>query len=1316
MAARLEAFSQHVFLKAYEGRKKRLRFRLTMNELVGDITQKGYEKKRSKLIGAYFPQTAGKASRVSSEQLLDTTSPQTHRTGKVFQRGKMQKIHHKNPTLTLCASADVHTEAVQAALAKHKERKMAVPMPSKRRSLVVQTSMDAYTPPDTSSGSEGEGQGDGTSSSREGSISMEHWISRAIHGTSSTTTTSSTASSSSSSTRSGGSGAAGGRLADVLAQHVHISNHSAPPDVTGYTNNTDGIQVERTPAAGTGTGTGTAAPRPAPRYGNAELMETGDGVPVSSRVSAKIQQLVNTLKRPKRPPLREFFVDDFEELLEVQQPDPNLPKAEGAQMVALQGEQLGVVTNWPPSLEAALQRWGTISPKAPCLSTMDTNGKPLYVLTYGKLWSRSVKVAFNLLHKLGTKQEPLVRPGDRVALVFPNNDPAAFMTAFYGCLLAEVVPVPIEVPLTRKDAGSQQIGFLLGSCGVTVALTSDACHKGLPKSPTGEISQFKGWPKLLWFVTESKHLSKPPRDWFPHIKDANQDTAYIEYKTCKDGSVLGVTVMRISMLTHCQALTQTCSYTEAETIVNVLDFKKDVGLWHAVLTSVMNMMHVISIPYALMKVNPLSWIQKVCQYKAKVACVKSRDMHWALVAHRDQRDVNLSSLRMLLVADGSNPWSISSCDAFLNVFQTKGLKQEVICPCASSPEALTVAVRRYTTSPPGRGVLSMQGLSHGVIRVDSEEKLSVLTLQDVGSAMPGAVMCVVRPEGVPQLCKTDEIGELCVCTVATGTSYYGLTGMTKNTFEVFPVSNGGSPISEFPFTRTGLLGFIGPAGLIFVAGKMDGLMVVGGRRHNADDIVATALAVEPMKFVYRGRIAVFSITVLHDERIVVVAEQRPDSTEEDSFQWMSRVLQAIDGIHQVGVYCLALVPSNTLPKTPLGGIHLSETKQLFLEGALHPCNVLMCPHTCVTNLPKPRQKQPEIGPASVMVGNLVSGKRIAQASGRDLGQIEDNDQARKFLFLSEVLQWRAQTTPDHVLFTLLNSRGTVSSSLTCLQLHKRAEKVAALLAERGHLQDGDHVALVYPPGVDLIVAFYGCLYAGCVPITVRPPHPQNISTTLPTVKMIVEVSRSVCVMTSQLISKLLRSKEASAAVDVRTWPPVLDTDDLPKKKPPVLYRAADPDTLAYLDFSVSTTGMLAGVKGGVLLPSPVKRCWLTLMFWSSVYSGHQSILIPPSELEGNPSLWLSAVSQHKVRDTFCSYSVMELCTKGLGLQTDALKSRGLDLSRVRTCVVVAEERPRIALTQSFSKLFKDLGLHPRAVSTSFGCRVNLAICLQVGLL
>lgn len=44
-------------------------------------------------------------------------------------------------------STDIHTEAVQAALAKHKEEKMALPMPTKRRSAFVQSPIDTCTPP-----------------------------------------------------------------------------------------------------------------------------------------------------------------------------------------------------------------------------------------------------------------------------------------------------------------------------------------------------------------------------------------------------------------------------------------------------------------------------------------------------------------------------------------------------------------------------------------------------------------------------------------------------------------------------------------------------------------------------------------------------------------------------------------------------------------------------------------------------------------------------------------------------------------------------------------------------------------------------------------------------------------------------------------------------------------------------------------------------------------------------------------------------------------------------------------------------------------
>uniref|UniRef100_A0A8D0AXB3 Disco-interacting protein 2 homolog Bb n=1 Tax=Sander lucioperca TaxID=283035 RepID=A0A8D0AXB3_SANLU len=1248
----------------------------------GDITQKGYEKKRTKLLAPYIIQTPGKnplplffshghgPPPSSSSRYRERRSRRTHRSG-----GTRDDRYR----------SDIHSEAVQAALAKHKEEKMALPMPTKRRSTYVQSPVVTRTPPDSSSGSEDE-----TSVRRQSSVvpppptvnpnlqSPDSWINSTVQGSSTSSSASSTLS--------------------------HGENSTPPPDVTAVAPPSRGPRVDLTSnpvVRGMSRG-----------QSRSSMMETADGVPVNSRVSTKIQQLLNTLKRPKRPPLSEFFTDDAEEIVEVPQPDPNIPKPEGRQIIPVKGEPLGVVSNWPPALQAALARWGATQGKSPALTALDITGKPFCTLTYGKLWSRSVKLAYTLLNKLGTKNEQILKPGDKVALVYPNSDPGMFWVAFYGCLLAEVIPVPIEVPLSRKDVGISQVGFLLGSCGVGLALTSEICLKGLPKTPTGEILQFKGWPRLKWVVTDSKYLTKPSKDWQPHIPTANTDPAYIEYKASKDGTVVGVAVSKVAMLTHCQALTQACNYCEGETLVNVLDFKKDIGLWHGVLTAVMNRIHTISVPYAVMKACPLSWVQRVHNHKARIALVKCRDLHWAMMAHREQRDTSLASLRMLIVADGANPWSVSSCDAFLNVFQSHGLKPEVICPCATSPEAMTVAIRRPGvpgTPLPARAILSMGGLSHGVIRVNTEDKNSALTVQDVGHVMPGALMCIVKPDGPPQLCKTDEIGEIIINSRAGGNMYYGLPGVTKNTFEVIPVNANGVPIGEIPFVRSGLLGFVGPGSLIFVVGKIEGLLMVSGRRHNADDLVATALAVEPVKTVYRGRIAVFSITVFYDERVVIVAEQRPDASEEDSFQWMSRVLQAIDSIHQVGLYCLALVPANTLPKTPLGGIHISDTKQFFLDGNLHPCNILMCPHTCVTNLPKPRQKQPVgVGPASVMVGNLVAGKRIAQAAGRDLGMIEDQDLVRK---------------------------GVPVSTATCVQLHKRAEKIAAALTEKGSINTGENVVLLYPPGIDLIAAFYGCLYAGCVPVNVRPPHPQNLAATLPTVRMIIDVSKAACILTTQNLMRTLRSKEAAASVNIKTWPTIIDTDDLPRRRPPQIYKPPTAEMIAYLDFSVSTTGMLTGVKVSHAAVSALCRsiklqcelyssrqiaicldpyCGLGFVLWclASVYSGHQSVLIPPFELESCLSLWLSTLSQYRIRDTFCSYSVMELCTKGLGTQTELLKARGVSLSCVRSCVVIAEERPRLSLSYSFSKLFKDIGLSSRAVSTAFGSRVNLAICLQ----
>lgn len=59
------------------------------------------------------------------------------------------------------------------------------------------------------------------------------------------------------------------------------------------------------------------------------------------RVSAKIQQLLNTLKKPKRRPLPEFYEDDDIELEMAARPkDPNAPVPEGSTMTPANGPQL----------------------------------------------------------------------------------------------------------------------------------------------------------------------------------------------------------------------------------------------------------------------------------------------------------------------------------------------------------------------------------------------------------------------------------------------------------------------------------------------------------------------------------------------------------------------------------------------------------------------------------------------------------------------------------------------------------------------------------------------------------------------------------------------------------------------------------------------------------------------------------------------------------------------------------------------------------------------------------------------------------------
>lgn len=88
------------------------------------------------------------------------------------------------------------------------------------------------------------------------------------------------------------------------------------------------------------------------------------------KVSSKIQQLLNTLKRPKRRPLPEFYLDDEEDLEIAANPkDPNAPKPEGMVMTPARGEQLVVSQSIKNLFAYENSRWFRSRTKMYCSRT-----------------------------------------------------------------------------------------------------------------------------------------------------------------------------------------------------------------------------------------------------------------------------------------------------------------------------------------------------------------------------------------------------------------------------------------------------------------------------------------------------------------------------------------------------------------------------------------------------------------------------------------------------------------------------------------------------------------------------------------------------------------------------------------------------------------------------------------------------------------------------------------------------------------------------------------------------------------------------------
>ena len=116
----------------------------------------------------------------------------------------------------------------------------------------------------------------------------------------------------------------------------------------------------------------------------------------------------------------------------------------------------------------------------------------------------------------------------------------------------------------------------------------------------------------------------------------------------------------------------------------------------------------------------------------------------------------------------------------------------------------------------------------------------------------------------------------------------------------------------------------------------------------------------------------------------------------------------------------------------------------------------------------------------------------------------------------DLLRWRARQEPNRPAYTFLGEGEMEEANLTFAELDQRARAIGACLQDSKAA--GERALLLYPPGLDYVAAFSGCLYAGVIAV---PAYPPRANRPMPRIHAILEDARaSIILTTAHLLSDI----------------------------------------------------------------------------------------------------------------------------------------------------------------------------------------------------
>jgi acyl-CoA synthetase (AMP-forming)/AMP-acid ligase II len=314
----------------------------------------------------------------------------------------------------------------------------------------------------------------------------------------------------------------------------------------------------------------------------------------------------------------------------------------------------------------------------------------------------------------------------------------------------------------------------------------------------------------------------------------------------------------------------------------------------------------------------------------------------------------------------------------------------------------------------------------------------------------------------------------------------------------------------------------------------------------------------------------------------------------------------------------------------------------------------------------------------------------------------------------EILQKRAQETPDRLSHLLIGATEAENQSLTYKQLDAAVREMAGYL--QSVAEPGQRALLVFPTSLDFIISMYACLYAGLIPIPTNPPGMNRSAQRLET---IARDSKATMVLTNPEFHAIFQSvADQFPDFAVLKW----ITREMAAGNHSLQMAEITPKSTAFIQYTSGSTNIPKGVvisyrnlsynahairqtRALELTDESVALNWaplyhdmgLLVSVFQAVIDGSKSLMMSPIMFMQNPASWLRNIQKYKVTGSGAPNFAYELCIKKIPPE----KCEGLDLSTWKLAYNSAE--PVRAETQSaFAEKFAPYGFRPEAFAPCYG--------------